>query len=283
MPNFPPLAPGLYIVSTPIGALGDLTLRAHEVLSTAPTIAAEDTRTLRKLLNLHGIATGDRKVIAYHDHSSMRDRARVLELARTGAVALVSDAGTPMVADPGYALVREAAEAGVQVIPVPGASSVLAALSVAGLPTNRFLFEGFLPTKSGARAKVLAELATVRATLVFFEAPSRVAATLEALAAGLGAEREVALCRELTKRHEQVVRGTLGESAEWIGDTVPAKGEFVLVVGPPEHIEASPETRDAALREALARLSVRDAAREVAEALNLPRKDVYKRALELTE
>lgn len=258
-------------------------MRGHDVLTTAPVIAAEDTRNLRKLLSLHGISLGDRKVIAYHDHSDAKDRERLLALARETAVALVSDAGTPMVADPGYGLVRDAPDAGVTVIPVPGASSVLAALSVAGLPTHRFLFEGFLPNKSGARGKVLAELATVNATLVFFEAPGRVSATLKALAEHLGADRDAAICRELTKRHEQVVRASLGTLSARLDADIPTKGEFVLVVGPPTKANADPKTRDAALRDALTRLSVRDAAREVAEELNLPRKEVYKRALDLSK
>ena len=230
---------------------------------------------------MQGISLGDRKLIAYHDHSDANARARLVALAHETAVALVSDAGTPMVADPGYALVRDAAEAGVAVVPVPGASSLLAALSVAGLPTDRFLFEGFLPPKAGARDRQLADLARIPATLVFFEAPSRIGATLEALAAGLGGDRAAAVCRELTKRHEQVVRAPLAELASRIGEDIPAKGEFVIAVGPPERKAADPDMRDAALRDALSRLSVRDAAREVAEALDLPRKEVYQRALEL--
>lgn len=277
------LKPGLYVVATPIGAVRDLTFRAADILASADIIVAEDTRRLRKLLTLHNISLGSRKVLAYHDHSDAHLRARIVAFARASSVALVSDAGTPLLADPGYDLVRDAAAADADVVAVPGASALLAALAVSGLPTDRFHFVGFLPPKSVARCRELTALARIPTTLVFYEGPSRVAAALADMATSLGPDRPAAICRELTKRHEQVVRAPLEELAGSIGGLVPQKGEFVIVVGPPAKLEASPEARDAALKDALDRLSVRDAAKEVAEALDLPRKEVYRRALDLSE
>lgn len=272
-----PLAPGLYVVATPIGNAGDVTLRALAVLAAADVVAAEDTRTARKLMDIHGVRrTGP--VIAYHDHNGPAQRPRLLaELEAGRSVALVSEAGSPLVADPGYRLVREAAEAGHPVRAVPGASALTAALAVAGLPTDRFLFAGFLPPKDAARRRELAALAAVPASLVFYESPRRLSPALAAMAEILG-DRPAAVCRELTKRFEEVRRGGLRELAAL---PPPTRGEVVVVVGPPADAAPDAEAVDAALRRALADASVRDAATEVSHALGLPRRQVYARALEL--
>jgi 16S rRNA (cytidine1402-2'-O)-methyltransferase len=277
----PSLAPGLYLVATPIGAARDVTLRALDVLATADVLAAEDTRQARKLLDIHGIRRAARGIVPYHDHNGAVQRPRLLAaLAEGRSVALVSDAGTPLVADPGYRLATEAIAAGHAVHAVPGASALLAALAVAGLPTDRFLFAGFLPPKAGARGRALADLATVPATLVFYESPRRLAESLTAMAAVLGEGRRAAVCRELTKRFEEVRRGTLaGLAADYV-DASP-KGEIVVVVGPPLPATVEADTLDAALEAELEGLSVRDAATLVAERLGLPRRAVYARALEL--
>jgi 16S rRNA (cytidine1402-2'-O)-methyltransferase len=278
------LAPGLYLVATPIGAARDVTLRALDVLKGADLIAAEDTRQARKLLEIHGIRREARTILPYHDHNGAAQRPRLLAALEEGrSVALVSDAGTPLVADPGYRLAVEAIAAGHALRAVPGASALLAALAVAGLPTDRFLFAGFLPPRDAARARVLGELAPVPATLVFYESPRRLAASLAAMAAALGAERRAAVCRELTKRFEEVRRGTLAAlAAEQAASMVP-KGEIVVVVGPPLPAAVGAEALDAALNAALAAGSVKDAAAEVAAALGLPRRAVYARALELAK
>lgn len=276
------LAPGLYLVATPIGAARDITLRALDILGRADLLAAEDTRQTRKLLEIHGVRRTAATILPYHDHNGAQQRPRLLAaLAEGRAVALVSDAGTPLVADPGYRLAVEAIAAGHRVVAAPGASALLAALAVAGLPTDRFLFAGFLPPKEAARTRTLAELATVPATLVFYESPHRIAASLADAAATLGADRPAAVCRELTKRFEEVRRGSLGDLAAAYAGAPDPKGEIVLVVGPPLRTEVGPEALDAALAAALARLSVKDAAAEVAAALDLPRRAVYMRALEL--
>lgn len=272
-----PLAGGLYVVATPIGNLRDITLRALDVLAAADLVLAEDTRVTGKLLSAFGLSA---KLERYDEHGAERTRPRALAaLAEGKRVALVSDAGTPLVSDPGYRLVREAAEAGHLVIPIPGASALLAGLSVAGLPTDRFLFAGFPPPKSAARRTFLAELAGVRATLVFFEGGSRLAASLADMAAVLG-DREAAVCRELTKLYETVVRGRLSVLAADPRFAAP-KGELVVLVGPGRETEATAADADAALAEALTRLKPADAAGEVARALGLSRRDLYRRALEL--
>ena len=277
-----PLSPGLYLVSTPIGAARDITLRALDILAAADMIAAEDTRTARRLMEIHGIARNGRPVIAYHDHSGDGPRARVADAIAAGqAVAYVSEAGTPLIADPGFALARAVTEAGGAVLAAPGASAVLAALAVAGLPTDRFMFAGFLPPKAAARDTQLAALTDIPATLVFYEAPKRMPASLAAIAQAFGPERPAAICRELTKKFEQVSRGPLGELGAALGADIPLKGEFVIVVGPPGATTATAQDLDIALLDAMEAQSVRDAATEVAEALNIPRKRVYARALEL--
>ena len=278
------LAPGLYLVSTPIGAARDITLRALDILASADILAAEDTRTARKLMDIHGVKRDWRAILPYHDHNGAAQRPRLLAaLAEGKSVALVSDAGTPLIADPGFKIAAEAIAAGHSVVAAPGASALLAALSVAGLPTDRFLFGGFLPPKDIARRKALAALAAVPATLVFYESPRRLAATLAAMADALGAERPAAVCRELTKRFEETRRGTLGALAAEYGAEDAPRGEIVVVVGPPLDTEVAEGDLDAALAAALDGASVKDAATEVAARLGLPRRQVYARALELAK
>lgn len=240
----PRIDPGLHVVATPIGNARDVTLRGLDVLRGADVIAAEDTRTARRLMDLHGVALGGRPLIAYHDHNGAERRPEILRLLEEGrSVALVSEAGTPMISDPGYKLARAAAEAGHEVRAVPGASALTAALCVAGLPTDRFLFAGFPTPKAQARRKAMAELAAIPATLVFYEAPRRLAASLADMAAALGADREAAVCRELTKRFEEVRRGTLAELAAAHAEEAPPKGEVVVVVGPPTAPRPRPRPR----------------------------------------
>ncbi len=271
------LPPGLYIVATPIGNLSDLSPRAAEVLAAADLIAVEDSRVTAKLLRHIGVK---RPMLPYHEHNAERVRPQLLERMRQGAVALVSDAGTPLISDPGYKLVRDARAAGIPVTTLPGPSAAVAALTLAGLPTDRFLFVGFLPAKSGAKATAIAEVAAVRATLVLYESGPRLGATLQALAEGLG-EREAAVAREISKRFEETVTGTLAELAARYGEA-PPKGEIVIVVGPPGEAEAAGEAEvDEALREAMGRLSASRAAAEVAERLGVPRRQAYERALKL--
>jgi 16S rRNA (cytidine1402-2'-O)-methyltransferase len=270
------LAPGLHIVATPIGNLGDLSARAVDVLRRADRILAEDTRVTGKLLAHIGAKTPMRR---YDDHSSATERDAIVAALGDQAIALVSDAGTPLISDPGYKLVRAAREAGHAVQTVPGPNAAVAALTLAGLPTDRFLFAGFLPAKDKARADAIAEFASLRATLVFYESGPRLGTALAALAQALG-ERSGAVAREITKLHEECVTGTLGELAVRYAKLQP-KGEIVIVVGPPaEEPEATDNALDAALDEALSRLSPSRAAAEVAVRLNVPRKRAYARALE---
>jgi 16S rRNA (cytidine1402-2'-O)-methyltransferase len=274
-------APGLHIVATPIGNLRDITLRALATLAGADLIACEDTRVTRKLLDRYAIVT---PLTPYHDHNATAARPRLLQrLAEGAAIALVSDAGTPLVSDPGYKLVRAVQEAGYSVTSLPGPSAPLAALAVAGLPTDQFFFAGFLPPKQTARRARIAELARIPATLVFFETGPRVVATLADLAAGLGS-REAALCRELTKLHEEVRRGDLETLARTYAAGGELRGEIVLVIAPPAAQE-QPNADDAEtlLRQALARVSLKDAVGEVALATGLSRRDLYQRALALAK
>jgi 16S rRNA (cytidine1402-2'-O)-methyltransferase len=275
----PPLEPGLYLVATPIGNLRDVSLRALEILAAADVIACEDTRVTRKLTARYGIAT---PLTPYHDHNAATALPKLIaRLAEGARVALVSDAGTPLVSDPGYRLVRAAHAAGHAVTAAPGASAVLAALAVAGLPTDRFFFEGFLPAKEAARRARIAALARIPATLVLFETGPRLAAALADLAAGLG-DRAAAICRELTKLHEEVRRGTLDGLAGVYRELPEPRGEIVVVVAPPAEEEpARAEQVDDLLRNALARLSVKDAVDEVAGLSGQPRREVYRRALAL--
>jgi 16S rRNA (cytidine1402-2'-O)-methyltransferase len=277
----PALAPGLHLVATPIGNLRDITLRALEVLAAAQLIACEDTRVTRKLLDHYGITT---PLTPYHDHNATAARPKLLaRLAAGGAVALVSDAGTPLISDPGFKLVREAHAAGHAVTALPGPSAMLAALTVGGLPTDRFFFEGFLPVKPGQRRARIAELARIPATLVLFESGPRIAASLADLAAGLGS-REAAVCRELTKLHEEVRRGDLATLASDHAAADPPRGEIVLVIAPPPSEESTGASDlDALLRDALDRLSVKEAVSEIAAVTGQPRREVYQRALALAK
>jgi 16S rRNA (cytidine1402-2'-O)-methyltransferase len=272
-----PLAPGLYVVATPIGNLRDITLRALDVLHAADLVLAEDTRVTGKLLSAYRISA---KLERYDEHVAERARPRALGvLAQGGRVALVSDAGTPLISDPGYRLVREAWAQGSTVYPIPGASALLAGLAAAGLPTDRFLFAGFPPPKSAARRAFLAELAGIRATLVFYEGGSRLAASLADMAQVLG-PREAVVGRELTKLYETVVRGPLDALAADPRFAAP-KGEIVVLVAPGREAAATEADADTALADALARLSPAEAASEVAKALGLPRRDLYRRAMAL--
>jgi 16S rRNA (cytidine1402-2'-O)-methyltransferase len=271
--------PGLYLVATPIGNLGDITLRALETLAGVDIIACEDTRVTRRLTERFGISA---VLKPYHEHNAAVARPKILErLAQGGTVALVSDAGTPLISDPGFKLVREACAAGHAVIALPGASSVLTALAVAALPTDRFFFEGFLPSKQTARRARLTELARIEATLVMFESGNRVQDTLADLAAIMG-ERDGAICRELTKLHEEIQRAPLTELAR-NADDLETRGEFVLVVGPPApHAQdMSPDELDAVLRSSLKDYSVKDAVAHAVDVSGRPRREIYARALEL--
>ena len=270
------LPPGLHIVATPIGNLGDLSPRAAATLRHAHRVLVEDTRVTAKLLQHIGAKV---PMTRYDDHTSESERARIVALLGEHAVALVSDAGTPLISDPGYKLVRAARAAGHDVHTVPGPCAAIAALTLAGLPTDRFLFLGFLPAKAKARTDAIGEVSNVRATLVLYESGPRLPDTLGALAAGLG-NRDAAVARELTKIHEDCVTGSLEQLANRYADH-PLKGEIVIVVGPPAEAEtASEEDLDAAIDKALERLSPSRAAAEVAEQLNVPRKRAYARALE---
>ena len=271
------LEPGLYIVATPIGNLSDLSPRAARVLAKADLIAVEDSRVTAKLLAHIGVK---RPMTPYHDHNADRVRPGLIERMRSEAVALVSDAGTPLISDPGYKLVRDARAAGVNIVTVPGPSAVIAALTLAGLPTDRFAFFGFLPAKAGARAAAVAEAGSFRGTLAFYESGPRLAATLAALRDGLG-DREAAVARELTKKFEETVTGSLAELAARYAEA-PPKGEIVILVGPPAEAAAASDAEiDDALREALTRLSPSRAAAEVSARLGVPRRAVYERAQRL--
>lgn len=274
--------PGLYLVATPIGNLADITLRALWVLQLADVILCEDTRVTRKLLSAYGISA---KLVAYHEHNAHAMRETVMDYLAAGKrLALVSDAGTPLISDPGYRVVVDAHAAGHYVTSLPGASSVTLALTMAGLPTDRFLYAGFLPSKAQARKQVIAELANIPATLVLLEAPHRLENSLAALAETLG-ERHVAIARELTKRHEELRKGTLAELAAHYADKGAPKGEIVIVISPPDKAEAAEtaETLDALIREGLQNESVKAVSVRLAASLNLPRKQIYERALELKD
>lgn len=275
----PNLEPALYIVSTPIGNLGDITVRALETLAASSMIACEDTRVTSTLTQKFGLKA---PLMPYHEHNADKQRPKILaELEAGNAVALVSDAGTPLVSDPGYRLVRSVLEAGFRVIPIPGASAPLAGLVASGLPSDTVLFAGFLPQKGGPKSKRLEDLAKVPATLVFFESPHRTGATLEAMAELLGGAREAVVARELTKRFETFERGTLSDLASRFADAS-VKGEIVILVGPPdEKPEADASDLDALLAAALEDMPVSAAAKTIAKATGLDRGDVYKRALDL--
>jgi len=271
------LAPGLYIVAGPIGNLSDLSPRAAEILREADLIAVEDSRVSAKLLRHAG---SDRPMLPYHDHSDESVRLRLVERMASQAVALLSDAGTPLISDPGYKLVRDAQAAGCYVTTIPGPCAAIAAVTLSGLPSDRFLFMGFLPAKAKARGDALAEVANLRASLIFYESGPRCADSLAQMADALG-DRPAALCREISKRHEEALTGTLLELSAACVQKEP-RGEIVIVVGPPgEKPPAEEDEIEAALIEALTRLNASQAASEVARALGADRKALYARAMEL--
>lgn len=275
------LGAGLYFVATPIGTARDITLRALDVLASADAIAAEDTRSLRRLMEIHGVPLEGRRILAYHDHSGAGARGKILDaLAEGKSVAYASEAGMPLIADPGYDLGRQAAEAGYTVTCAPGPSAALVALTLAGLPTDAFFFAGFLPNASGARRARIEALRDIPGTLVFYESPKRVAACLSDLSDILGESRQAAMCRELTKKFEEVRRGTLGELAAGMqGQTV--KGEIVLLVDRSHSETVKDSEVEEALKKALETHSVRDAADLVSEMYNLPRRPIYQKALKM--
>ncbi|MEM9550762.1 MAG: 16S rRNA (cytidine(1402)-2'-O)-methyltransferase [Pseudomonadota bacterium] len=275
------LPPGLYFVATPIGTARDITLRALDILASADVIAAEDTRSLRRLMDIHGIPLAGRSLVAYHDHSGQGTRDRLLSaLAQEQSVAYASEAGSPLIADPGYDLGRAVAEAGHLVTAAPGPSAVVAALTLAGLPTDAFFFAGFLPSAAGARKSRLEALRDVPGTLIFYESPKRVQAAVAQAAEVLGGDRPAVLCRELTKRFEEIRRGTLASLAEGlVGNAV--KGEIVLLIDRARSGIVSEGDVTSNLRDALNRMSVKDAADLVSKAHGLPRRKVYQMALKL--
>ncbi len=272
-----PLEPGLYLVATPIGNLRDISIRALETLAAADLIACEDTRTTRVLLDRYGIRT---KTVSYHTHNEASSGVRLLEdLAAGKTVALVSDAGTPLVSDPGERIAASARAAGFRVIPIPGASAVLAALSIAGLPSERFLFEGFLPAKQGQRRSRLASLASLDVTLLFYEAPHRISETIADMASVFGAARVAAVCRELTKTFEECVQGPLGELVLRYPDGGTVKGEIVIVVAPPAQDVSGSLDVDELLRSMMKEMSASKAAAEASRLTGEPKGDLYKRIL----
>lgn len=282
-PDTPKLAPGLWFVATPIGSARDITLRALDVLAAADLLVAEDTRSLRKLMEIHGVSLRGRRIVAYHDHSGDAVRDRLVAAVCDGqSVAYASEAGMPLVADPGFRLGRAVTAAGGMVTVVPGASAPLAALVLSGLPSDAFFFAGFLPAAQAARRARLAEIAAVPGTLIFFESPSRVAAMLSDAAAVLGPGRAAALAREITKKFEEVLRAPLGDLAARLADN-PVKGEIVVLIGRADSESVNTSDIEEDLKRALADMSLRDAADLVARAHDLPRRDVYQRALRLAK
>jgi len=278
-----PVSAGLYLIATPIGNARDITLRALDLLATADVLAAEDTRSLRRLLQIHGVALGGRPLIAVHDHSGAGVIARLVDAVAAGkSVVYASEAGTPLVSDPGFTLARAVRAAGLAVTAAPGASAVLSALTVSGLPAERFAFLGFLPAARTARRTALADLVQVPFTLVLYESANRVGEMLEDMCQILGEDREGAICRELTKRFEEVRRGTLRELA--IGcAAIPPRGEIVVLAGPPGLVAPAEQDVKKALVRAMATLRIKDAATVVAGAMGLPRRDVYQIALRLED
>ncbi len=270
---------GLYVVSTPIGNLRDITLRAIDTLKAVDEILAEDTRVARRLLDAHDIRA---KLSPYHDHNGAKRRPEIMQkLADGGVIALISDAGTPLVSDPGWKLARSALDEGHQVFPIPGASALLAGLVASGLPSDKFMFCGFLPTKTAARKKQAARLADIPATLVFYESGPRLAACLSDLAEMLGPDREAAVARELTKLFEETRRDTLANLAAHYTEHGHPKGEIVVLIGPPGEVEITEEVIDAALTAALETSSLKQAAADIAAKYGVAKRDVYQRGLAL--
>ncbi|MWD26807.1 16S rRNA (cytidine(1402)-2'-O)-methyltransferase [Aquicoccus sp. SCR17] len=275
------LEPGLYFVGTPIGSARDITLRALDVLASADALAAEDTRSMRRLLEIHGVALGDRPLLAYHDHNGAKMRPRLLGLLEQGcSVAYASEAGMPLIADPGFDLGRAAAEAGHRVTCAPGPSAADTALALSGLPTDRFLFAGFLPATAARRKAALRDLAEIAATLVIYESPRRLAASLRDAAAVLGGSRPAAVCRELTKKFEEIRRGTLEELAAAY-EAGQVKGEVVVVIGRGEAAPPDAAELEEAVVRGLETLSVKDTAEAVSRSLGIPKREAYQMALKL--
>ncbi|MGH1578493.1 16S rRNA (cytidine(1402)-2'-O)-methyltransferase [Planktotalea sp.] len=271
---------GLYFVATPIGTARDITLRALDILASADVLAAEDTRSMRRLMDIHGIALGERPLLSYHDHNGARARPKLMQyLAEGRSVAYASEAGTPLIADPGYDLSKQASEEGYLVTSAPGPTAIATALTLAGLPTDKFLFAGFLPSTKAARISAIEAVREVPATLVFYESPKRVASMLQDCATVLG-DRPAAVCRELTKKFEEIRRGKLSELAASFKER-PPKGEIVVVVDRAGQSVVNTSDIKADLREALGKMSVRDASDAVAGAHGLPRRKVYQMALAL--
>ena len=280
-PDGPRIQPGLHLVATPIGAARDITLRAIDILTGADVLAAEDTRTLRHLMEIHGIPVAGRPMIAYHDHNGAAVRPRLIAVLKEGkSVAYASEAGTPLVADPGYQLARSTIEEGLPVLAAPGASAVLCALTVSGIASDRFTFMGFLPNKSAARKSVLREVHAVPSSLIFYESPHRLTASLNEMRDCLGVERRAAVCRELTKKFEEVTRGTLGELAAIFADRE-VKGEIVVVIDRGTVAEIRTEDVELALRTALQLSPVKVAANQVAERFGLSKREAYQMALKI--
>ena len=275
------VVPGLHFIATPIGAARDITLRALDILAGADVLAAEDTRTLKHLMEIHGVPLGNRHVYAYHEHNDEAMRPRLMQaLAEGKSVAYSSEAGTPLVSDPGFQLSRAAIEAGYPVLAAPGASALLCALTVSGLPSDRFLFAGFPPSTKSARASFLKELTNVQATLILYESPKRINQLLEDLSQYMGEGRYAAVCRELTKRFEEVSRGTLKELVEAFSGRA-VKGEIVVLIDRAGEVKVASGTVEDTLKMALATMTVKDAAAAVAEAYGLPRREVYQLALKM--
>lgn len=274
------LEAGLYLIATPIGAARDITLRALDILAAADVLAAEDTRTLRHLMEIHGIALAGRAMVAYHDHNNDAATPRILRAIAEGkSVVYASEAGTPLISDPGFQLGRAVVAAGYRLISAPGPSAVLCALTLAGLPTDRFYFAGFAPATRAARLAFLQELNSTQATLVFYESPKRVHRLLTDLCETFGEDRAAVVCRELTKKFEETLRGSLADlAAQFDGRDV--KGEIVVLVDRAAVQAASSETLEAALDKALAQMSVKDAVAAVASAFDAPRREVYQMALQ---
>lgn len=277
------LAPGVYLLATPIGTARDITLRALDILASADVLVAEDTRSLRKLMEIHGVPLGDRPVLSYHDHNGAQMRPRLMGLLAEGkSLAYASEAGTPMVADPGFDLARAARDEGHDVISAPGPSAVVTALTLAGLPTDRFMFAGFLPNAKGARRKMLEELSAIPATLAFYESPKRVAAMLKDAADVMGGARDAAVCRELTKKFEEVIRAPLQDLADFCADRS-LKGEIVVLIDRPRSPSVSEVDIEAELKLLLETMSVRDASDELAAKTGVKRRKIYQLALALDQ
>ena len=277
------LAPGVYLLATPIGTARDITLRALDILASADVLVAEDTRSLRKLMEIHGVPLGDRPVLSYHDHNGAQMRPRLMGLLAEGkSLAYASEAGTPMVADPGFDLARAARDEGYDVISAPGPSAVVTALTLAGLPTDRFMFAGFLPNAKGARRKMLEELSAIPATLAFYESPKRLAAMLRDAADVMGVARDAAVCRELTKKFEEVIRAPLQDLADICAERS-LKGEIVVLIDRPRSPNVSEVDLETELKLLLETMSVRDASDELAAKTGVKRRKIYQMALALDQ